>query len=147
MVNRNLALWLYMFAGALLLAGVAVAAHAQSAIVNTHKPFTLKVRYGNNADPAATAAAGAKPRRIETTVAELDSGRIETRDAVLEYWFDATGDSGDMALSVDFTYAIAQGQLHAQTRLLMRAGEWKRVAVNTDSATGTDAVFVRVDRN
>ena len=142
--NRALAAWL---AAIVLLSGAAIAAHAQSAIVNTHKPFTLKVRYGNNADPAAPNTDGSKSRRIETTMAELDSEHIETRDARLQYWFDATGDSGDMALSVDFTYAIAQGQLHAQTRLLMRAGEWKRVAVNTDSDTGTDAVFVRVDRN
>ena len=127
---------------------VPMVASAQSAIVNTHKPFTLKVRYGANADPAEAGAEGPKARRIETSVAELDSGRIETRDAVLEYWIDATGESGDIALSVDFTHAIANGQMHSQTRVLMRAREWKRIAVATDSGTdSTDTVFVRVDPN
>ena len=37
---------------------VPMVASAQSAIVNTHKPFTLKVRYGANADPAEAGAEG-----------------------------------------------------------------------------------------
>ncbi|MES1947824.1 hypothetical protein C84B14_10757 [Salinisphaera sp. C84B14] len=138
---------LYVFIGAILLLLAAGVVHAQSAIVNTHKPFTLKVRYGANADPAGPATDGPRSRRIETTVAELDSGRIETRDAVLEYWMDATGDSGDIALSIDFTHAIAQGKMHSQTRLLMGTGEWKLVSGSSGSDGVTESVFVRVDRN
>ena len=102
---------------------------------------------GANADPAGPATDGPRARRIETTVAELDSGRIETRDAVLEYWMDATGDSGDIALSIDFTHAIAQGKMHSQTRLLMGTGEWELVSGTSGSDGVAESVFVRVDRN
>lgn len=145
--NRSRLARLFMLMGAVALLLATGVVQAQSAIVNTHKPFTLKVRYGQNADPSNIATEGPRARRIEATVAELDSGRIETRDARLQYWIDATGESGDIALSIDFTHAIAEGQMHSQTRLLMRAGEWHLISGSSGSDGVSESVFVRVDRN
>ncbi|MES1929530.1 hypothetical protein SADO_09749 [Salinisphaera dokdonensis CL-ES53] len=108
------------------------------------KPFTVKIRYGMNAAPDSTATP--KPRRLEFSVAARDAGRIATRDARLDYGFDA-GSGSDITVSIELTYATADGSQSMQTQLLLPRRQWTPIGGETDDGQSGNAVYIRVDPN
>ena len=108
------------------------------------KPFTIQIRYGANAAPDVVAAA--KPRRLEFTVAARDAGRIATRDARLDYGFDADT-SPDFTVSIALTYATADGAQSLETQLLLPSREWRNISGEADNGAPGNAVYIRVDPN
>ena len=121
------------------------AALAQSAAgAAPPKPFTVKIRYGMNAAPDITATP--KPRRLEFSVAARDAGRIATRDARLDYGFNAEPGI-DITVSIELTYATAGGSQSMQTQLLLPRRQWTAIGGETDDGQSGNAVYIRVDPN
>jgi hypothetical protein len=108
------------------------------------KPYTLRIHYGTNVEPGSVAPDGPKARRLEFTVAAADAGRITTRDARLDYRFQAASNSADVTLVIDLTYAMADGPHTVRAQLLLPRREWRQI----DEAAANDQsllTFVRVD--
>ena len=106
------------------------------------KPFTVQIRYGVNADPQTSAAA--QPRRLEFTVAARDAGRIATRDARLDYTVSDAA-SGDMTVSIAFTYAGANGSRTVTTQRLLPRRQWHQLAFDNATQAPDEGVYIRID--
>lgn len=134
-------------ASALILLCLTLPALAQSTLTGPlSKPYTLRIHYATAAEPGTDTAASNKPkaRRIELTVAAIDAGTVTTRDATLDYRFEASPDSAQITLVLELTYAVAGGQHTVRAQMLVPRRQWQRIG---ESPAGSDnlATFVRID--
>ena len=96
-------------ASALILLCLTLPALAQSTLTGPlSKPYTLRIHYATAAEPGTDTAASNKPkaRRIELTVAAIDAGTVTTRDATLDYRFEASPDSAQITLVLELAALV-----------------------------------------
>ena len=73
-----------------------------------------------------------------------DAGRIATRDARLDYTVSDAA-SGNMTVSIAFTYAGANGSRTVTTQRLLPRRQWQQLAFDNATQAPDEGVYIRID--